>query len=131
MLERPAMAEVDLGEERFERYREAGDIVATVMNEARDRVEVGTPQLEVAEFAESRTEELGGKPADLREVPRPRVSLDGWEEVARRREVEEIEWYERALEGDALDAEARAIAEEILESEHHHRRELGGKWMSA
>ncbi|MFB6095087.1 MAG: type II methionyl aminopeptidase [Halodesulfurarchaeum sp.] len=57
------MSEVDLTAERFERYREAGDILHTVLDEAAERVEVGTTHREVAEFAEERTREEGAEPA--------------------------------------------------------------------
>jgi len=57
------MAEVDLDEERFEKHREAGEILVAVMAEARELVEPGASLLEVAETAEARIEELGGKPA--------------------------------------------------------------------
>ncbi len=57
------MTEVDLDAERYEKHREAGDILVTALTEAADRVEVGASALEVAEFAESRIEALGGRPA--------------------------------------------------------------------
>lgn len=57
------MSDVDLSAEKYEQYREAGEILATVLAEAADRVEVGASHLEVAEFAEDRIEELGGAPA--------------------------------------------------------------------
>ena len=75
--------------------------------------------------------EMGHRPADLRDVVRPETPDEGWEEEARRRETAEIEWYEGLLEEDGLDEGSRAVVEEILASERHHRRELGGKWMSA
>lgn len=75
--------------------------------------------------------ELGGRPADLREIARPDTSLEGWEDTARTREDDEIAWYEEVLEGRELDPELRRIVEEILASERHHRERLGGKWMSA
>jgi methionyl aminopeptidase len=56
-------SDVDLEAEKYEKHREAGEILAQVREEAADRVEVGTPQLEVAEFAEDRIRELGGEPA--------------------------------------------------------------------
>ncbi|WP_135827721.1 type II methionyl aminopeptidase [Halorussus halobius] len=55
------MADSTLDDPRYEKYREAGDILSTVMNEASERVEVGATQLEVAEFAEERIRELGGE----------------------------------------------------------------------
>jgi len=54
------MADVDLTTEEYEKYREAGEILSTVLEEAAERVEVGASLLEVAEFAEERTRELGG-----------------------------------------------------------------------
>jgi methionyl aminopeptidase len=55
--------EVDLEAEKYEKHREAGEILAQVREEAADRVEVGASQLEVAEYAEERIRELGGEPA--------------------------------------------------------------------
>jgi methionyl aminopeptidase len=57
------MADVDLGADRFEKHREAGEILVDVVNDAKARIEVGATQLEVAEAAEQRIEELGGAPA--------------------------------------------------------------------
>ncbi|MFC7046864.1 type II methionyl aminopeptidase [Halobacteriaceae archaeon GCM10025711] len=57
------MSGVDLEAEKYEKYREAGEILAQVLAEAEERVEVGVAQLDVAEFAEDRIEELGGEPA--------------------------------------------------------------------
>ena len=53
----------DLTAERYEKHREAGDILAQVREETAERVEVGASHLEVAEYAEDRIRELGGKPA--------------------------------------------------------------------
>lgn len=50
-------------EEIFEKHRAAGKILSQVRQEARDRVKVGASLLEVAEFVEQRTVELGGLPA--------------------------------------------------------------------
>ncbi|MFC4248679.1 type II methionyl aminopeptidase [Natribaculum luteum] len=58
-----AETEVDLESEQYEKHREAGRILSQVREEAAERVEVGTTHLEVAEFAEERIRELGGKPA--------------------------------------------------------------------
>jgi rubrerythrin len=74
--------------------------------------------------------ELGARPHDLAAVPTPGGELDGWEAVARDRELEEVRWYEAATRL-ALDAHTRAILVEILESERHHAERLRGKWMSA
>ena len=57
------MSDVDLSEEQYENCREAGEILAQVREEAAERVEVGASHLEVAEWAEERTQELGGEPA--------------------------------------------------------------------
>jgi methionyl aminopeptidase len=54
------MHEVDLTSEEYEKYREAGEILTTVLKEAKERVEVGASMLEVAEFAEERARDLGG-----------------------------------------------------------------------
>lgn len=78
----------------------------------------------------ARVLELGGSPEELRGIAGPEASLEGWEEVARSREDDEVRWYEAALERD-LDDDSRAVLDEILASERHHRRELRGKWMSA
>ena len=43
----------------LEQYREAGEVLTTVMDEARERVEPGATHLEVAEFAEERIREEG------------------------------------------------------------------------
>jgi len=57
------MATIELESEAHETYREAGNILATVREEAAERVEVGASLLDVAEFAEDRIRELGGEPA--------------------------------------------------------------------
>ena len=54
---------VDLTDEKFEKHREAGEILAQVREETADRVEVGASHLEIAEYAEDRIRELGGEPA--------------------------------------------------------------------
>lgn len=74
--------------------------------------------------------ELGGQPAELPVSPVAETPLESWEAAARSREADEVEWYEELLTGE-LDAETRALFEEILESERHHREVLGGKWMPA
>ncbi|MDD3041485.1 MAG: type II methionyl aminopeptidase [Methanosarcinaceae archaeon] len=50
-------------EEIAEKYREAGRILTQVRAEAKDLVRVGGSLLKVADFVETRTVELGGKPA--------------------------------------------------------------------
>lgn len=57
------MTDVDLGAERFEKNREAGRILAEVLTDAADLIEVGTTHLTVAEYAEDRIRDLGGRPA--------------------------------------------------------------------
>ncbi len=54
---------VDLSAEKYEKHRQAGEILAQVRQETADRVDVGVSHLEVAEFAEDRIRELGGEPA--------------------------------------------------------------------
>ena len=56
-------ADVDLDEEKYEKHREAGEIVTEVRAEAVDRIKVGASHLELAEWVEGRIRELGGKPA--------------------------------------------------------------------
>ncbi|WP_254767124.1 type II methionyl aminopeptidase [Salinilacihabitans rarus] len=58
-----AETEVDLDAAKYEKHREAGRILSQVREETADRVEVGASHLELAEFAEERIRELGGKPA--------------------------------------------------------------------
>ena len=53
----------DLTGERYEKHREAGEILAQVRAETAERVEVGASHLEVAAYAEERIRELGGEPA--------------------------------------------------------------------
>jgi rubrerythrin len=74
--------------------------------------------------------ELGHPLAELEGVRAAAPALDGWEEVARPREQAEVERYEAIL-GEPLDPHTRALVEEILTTERHHARELGGKWMPA
>jgi methionyl aminopeptidase len=52
-----------LESEQYEKHREAGEILATVRDEAAERVEVGASHLELAEWTEERIRELGGEPA--------------------------------------------------------------------
>jgi len=74
--------------------------------------------------------EMGETPADVGSARAPEVSLEGWEEEARRREQEEVDAWERFLAAD-LDAHSRALAESIIEVERLHRDQLGGKWTMA
>lgn len=50
-------------EDILEKYREAGRILKIVRTEAADMVKVGNSLLEVADFVEKKTIELGGRPA--------------------------------------------------------------------
>jgi methionyl aminopeptidase len=50
-------------QEILEKYREAGKILKIVRAEAVEMVKVGNTLLQIAEFVENRTIELGGKPA--------------------------------------------------------------------
>ena len=76
--------------------------------------------------------ELGGQPADLHSVSPPNTDskLEDWESEARRRESEEVEWYEEVLRR-SLDEATKRVVDEILTAERHHMAELRGKWMSA
>jgi len=58
------------------------------------------------------------------------VGMDGWEPAAARREEAEVRRYEQLLQGD-VDADTRALLQEILDTERHHAAELGGKWTTA
>ena len=74
--------------------------------------------------------ELGHRPADHGDVRAPAPDLSEWEPIARAREEEEIRRYEAML-AESIDDHTRALAEEILEVERNHARELGGKWTMA
>ena len=78
----------------------------------------------------ARLVELGEAVADLSSAQAPDAALDGWEDVARAREEDEIARYERLLE-QTLDPHTRAMIEEFIESERLHADQLGGKWMDA
>jgi D-sedoheptulose 7-phosphate isomerase len=67
---------------------------------------------------------------DLSPELAPDVRLDGWEELARGREAEEIARYAGLLTHE-LDARTRALLEVFLDVERHHAAALGGKWMGA
>jgi methionyl aminopeptidase len=57
------MAVGDLSDDAHESYREAGEVLSQVLDETADRIEVGATHLDVAEYAEDRIRELGGRPA--------------------------------------------------------------------
>ena len=80
--------------------------------------------------------ELGGASAEApsrasERIATESVSLERWEEEARSREDDEVAFYAEAELNPLLDSRTRELFREIRESEEHHRRELGGKWMSA
>jgi len=75
--------------------------------------------------------ELGEAPASLREIERPEIDLGQWEEAARQREADEVDYYRAWIDGGISDAATADVVAEILESEVHHHRDLGGKWMPA
>lgn len=74
--------------------------------------------------------ELGERPDDARTPPPALPPLSEWQEEARRREAEEVAWYEEALES-VSDGPTLAVLREIVASERHHHHDLAGKWMSA
>ena len=74
--------------------------------------------------------EWGEKPEDLRHLAAPSLPSGPADEVIRGREEAEVALYETALSLD-LDSATRALLEEIVTSERHHARVLGGKWMPA
>lgn len=74
--------------------------------------------------------ELGSGLADIAGLTSQPVGMAAWEAAARAREEAEVLRYQRLLQGD-LDAETRALLEEILDTERHHAAELGGKWTTA
>ena len=57
------MSSVDLDNERYDKHREAGAILAQVREEAAERCAVGSGYLELSEWTEDRIRELGGEPA--------------------------------------------------------------------
>lgn len=75
--------------------------------------------------------EFGVDSEDLTKMSRPSPELENWEAEARKRETAEVASYEAALSSGDLDDETADILREILESEKHHAKELGGKWMPA
>jgi rubrerythrin len=74
--------------------------------------------------------ELGATPADLPQRGEA-AALEGWEEVARRREDAEVERYEALVATHGVDAQTGALLREMLDTERHHAAELGGKWTVA
>jgi rubrerythrin len=74
--------------------------------------------------------ELGADLADIADLAGETVGMDGWEAAAALREEAEVLRYERLLQSE-MDAETRALIEQILDTERHHAAELGGKWTTA
>jgi rubrerythrin len=74
--------------------------------------------------------EFGDVVPDLGHEASPQVTLDGWEELARAREAEEVARYAHLL-GEDLDEQTRGMLEQFLEAERGHAETLGGKWMNA
>ena len=60
--------------EVLEKYRKAGKILSKVREMAKSRIDVGVPLLEIAEFVERTTRELGGEPAFPCNISRDRVA---------------------------------------------------------
>ena len=58
----------------LENYRKAGDILARVREEASSMIDVGVSILEVANFVEEKTRDLGGEPAFPCNISRDRVA---------------------------------------------------------
>jgi rubrerythrin len=74
--------------------------------------------------------ELGVSLADIANLTGETVGMDGWEPAAAQREEAEVRRYEQLLQND-VDADTRALLQEILDTERHHAAELGGKWTTA
>lgn len=74
--------------------------------------------------------ELGAAPVEVRHVRAQPISLQDWETRARDRERQEIGRYQDLL-GAELDDTTADLIREILTTEQHHERELGGKWTPA
>ena len=74
--------------------------------------------------------EMGTPLADIDDLQGETVGMDGWEPVAARREQAEVARYEQLLQAE-MDADTRALLEQILDTERHHAAELGGKWTTA
>lgn len=74
--------------------------------------------------------ELGASPAELGHLRGTPAALEGWEAAAAERESAEVARYE-SLPLAELDGTTAALVREILDTERHHARELGGKWTPA
>ncbi|MGC9514440.1 type II methionyl aminopeptidase [Methanocrinis sp.] len=60
--------------EMLEKYRKAGDILARIRDEASSMIDVGVSILEVANYVEETTRDLGGEPAFPCNISRDRVA---------------------------------------------------------
>lgn len=74
--------------------------------------------------------ELNQAVAEVGGEASPTVQIDGWEDLARGREQEEIARYASLLTHQ-LDERTRAMIEQFVAAERHHAASLGGKWMGA
>jgi rubrerythrin len=74
--------------------------------------------------------ELGASLADIANLAGETVGMDGWEPAAALREAAEVRRYEQLLQSE-MDADTRALLQEILDTERHQAAELGGKWTTA
>lgn len=63
-----------MDEQVLEKYRKAGDVLARVRDEASSMIDVGVSILEVANFVEDKTRDLGGEPAFPCNISRDRVA---------------------------------------------------------
>lgn len=78
----------------------------------------------------ARLVELNEVLQDLSSTVAPDGNYPDWKPGARQREQDEVARYRGLLERD-LDAQTRALIEEILTAEEHHADALAGKYMSA
>jgi rubrerythrin len=74
--------------------------------------------------------ELGERPEGAGATTQPVPPLSAWEGEARRREQDEVAWYEDAMRC-VEDPATSSVLSEILDSERHHGDALAGKWMPA
>jgi rubrerythrin len=74
--------------------------------------------------------EAGEAVPDMSDESIPAVVLEGWEELARGREAEEVARYAHLL-NERLDDATRHMLEQFVTAERGHAEMLGGKWMDA
>ena len=71
------MSDIDLDAAKYEKHRQAGEILGQVRDEAAERTEIGTGYLEISEWAENRIRELGEeKGVDAKPAFPVNVSVD-------------------------------------------------------